>query len=146
MSVSRAFHVTLHARPPGLAAGSAFSCSGRTYATLAVSAGAAAMPLEVSFEQASAAMAALERMFIEPDGSFVWTSSASPPQWQLDGVLYDRHGRLLFVDMKGNCLPAAFDRLLATFGWPETPVMFQLLREAVFLDETEFRRWWQPPE
>jgi hypothetical protein len=26
-------------------------------------------------------------------------------------------------------------------GWPQTPLVFQLVREAVFLDEAEFRRW-----
>jgi hypothetical protein len=53
--------------------------------------------------------------------------------------LFDRNGRLLFVDLKGSCPADQFDRLLSAFGWPETPVMFQLTREAVFLDEVEFR-------
>jgi hypothetical protein len=30
--------------------------------------------------------------------------------------------------------------LLSAIGWPGTPVVIQLLREAVFLDEAEFRR------
>jgi len=36
-------------------------------------------------------------------------------------------------------LRAAFDELLHSLGWPETPLVFQLVREAVLLDETEFR-------
>jgi hypothetical protein len=80
-------------------------------------------------------------MFLEPDGSFVWVSAAKETPWQLDGVLYDRNERLLYVDLKGACTAPAFDRLLGALGWPETPVMFQLAREAVFLDETEFRRY-----
>jgi len=31
--------------------------------------------------------------------------------------------------------------LLTALGWPATAVMFQLTREAVFLDEAEFRRF-----
>jgi hypothetical protein len=85
-------------------------------------------------------------MFVEPDGSFVWVSSnaacdQAAPAWQLDGNLFDRNGRLLMVDLKGTCAEAEFDRLLAAFGWPTTPVMFQLSREAVFLDEPNFRRY-----
>ena len=60
--------------------------------------------------------------------------------WQIDGNLFDRAGRLLFVDLKGSCPDDQLDRLLSAFGWPATPVMFQLVREAVFLDNAEFRR------
>jgi hypothetical protein len=85
-------------------------------------------------------------MFVEPDGSFVWVSSGasgdqSVPEWQLDGNLFDRNGRLLIVDLKGTCDEASFDRLLSVFGWPTTPIMFQLSREAVFLDERTFRTY-----
>ena len=93
-----------------------------------------------SFEVASQRLGQLERMFCEPDGSFVWVSSQGDPVWQVDGNLYDRDERLLFVDLKGTCPPDQFDRLLSALGWPETKLMFQLTREAVFLDEAEFRR------
>ena len=85
-------------------------------------------------------------MFVEPDGSFVWVSSSEGTlggqrEWQLDGNLFDRNGRLLMVDLKGSCAEADFDRLLAALGWPATPVMFELAREAVFLDESSFQRY-----
>jgi hypothetical protein len=54
--------------------------------------------------------------------------------------MYDRNGQLLFVDAKGYCPGDAFDRLLAALGWPGTKLMFQLVRQAVFLDEATFRR------
>ena len=79
-------------------------------------------------------------MYCEPDGSFVWVSSQGEPAWQVDGNLYDHNERLLFVDLKGTCPPREFDRFLAALGWPRTKLMFQLTREAVFLDEAEFRR------
>ena len=81
----------------------------------------------------------------EPDGSFVWacSRSAEPADtgfWQVDGNAAERDGRLLLVDLKGSCPAAEFDRLLEAFGWPEQPVMMQLVRAAAFLDEATFRR------
>ena len=59
----------------------------------------------------------------------------------MEGNLFDRNGRLLFADLKGSCPDEKLDRLLSAFGWPGTAVMFQLVREAVFLSEPEFRRY-----
>ena len=134
------FHATLHARPPGVMPGPAWSFAGQNLATLAVSSGELASPLPVSFEEAAERLARLERMFVEPDGSFVWVSARTDAQWQVDGNLYDRNGKLLFVDLKGTCPAAEFDRLLTAFGWPAAPVMFQIVQAAVFLDEAEFRK------
>lgn len=139
--ISRPFQITFHARPAAVKEQGAAELAGGSYRTLEVPATALGTPFAMSFEMASEALAKLERMFLEPDGSFVWVSAAKEPSWQLDGVLYDRNERLLYVDLKGACTAAAFDRLLAALGWPETPVMFQLAREAVFLDEAEFRRY-----
>ena len=96
--------------------------------------------MDCTFEIACERLAALERMFCEPDGSFVWTSAQGEPAWQVDGNLYDHQGLLQFVDLSGTCPAEHFDRLLAALGWPETPLVFQLTREGVLLDEAEFRR------
>jgi hypothetical protein len=95
--------------------------------------------MSVSFEQAVDAMARLPRMFIEPDGAFVWSGIAEGASWQIDGVLYDRQDRLMVVDLRGRCPAVEFDRLLSAFGWPISPLMFQVLPQAVFLDDREFR-------
>jgi len=113
------FHAIVHADPPGA-------------------------PFNVTFEDVSAALATFERLYIEPDGSFVWASSSGEPAWQLDGVLYDRDGRLQHIDLKGACPAAALDRLLAVLGWPATRVQFELVREGETLDETAFRRRFTP--
>jgi hypothetical protein len=140
------FHATLHARSPDVSQGISLVLRGEPTATLVVPPAALAHAFAISFEQAAAALEQLGRMFVEPDGSFVWVSSDEPnvagePRWQIDGSLFDRNGRLLLVDIKGSCTEAEFDRLLAALGWPETPLMFELTREAVFLDEAEFRRY-----
>jgi periplasmic divalent cation tolerance protein len=143
-SPSAPFHVSIHARPAGTARGAIMKLAGLELDTLAMPLETIGVPFAVSFETASDALARLERLFIEPDGSFVWASpadeSTAPPRWQLDGVLYDRGGQLLYVDLKGSCPPSRFDQLLAALGWPATPLAFQLVREAVFLGEAEFRR------
>jgi hypothetical protein len=101
----------------------------------------AALPtFAVSFEVAAAALAELPRMYVEPDGAFVWTPADTTPACRMEGVMYDRAGRLLYVDVAGECPPASFDGFLAALGWPATPLVFQLVREAVFLDEPSFRR------
>lgn len=94
---------------------------------------------ERTFEQVSAALGELPRMFIEPDGSFVWVS-AGEPIWQIDGVLYDGAGRLWYMELKGQCPEQELDRLLSALGWPATPVTVQLVREGELLSDDEFRR------
>lgn len=140
------FFVTVHALPPGIAAGAPITIDALSLNTLTVEREQLqSTTFDCSFEEASTRLAALERMYCEPDGSFVWVSSQNEPAWQIDGNLYDRNGRLLFVDLKGTCPNEQFERLLAALGWPNTPLMFQLTRDAVFLDETQFRRYASRP-
>jgi hypothetical protein len=135
------FHVSVHARPAEAVLNATPAIvDERPVQTLAVSAEQLATPFAVSFEQAGEALANLPRLFFEPDGSFVWVSARGDEPWQVDGNLFDRAGRLQFVDLKGSCPAVELDRLLAAFGWPQTAVMLQLVRAAVFLDEAEFRR------
>jgi hypothetical protein len=135
------FNTTIHCRPPEATPSPAIELTGRSFAALAIPREALSHPFNLTFEAAVERLNQLERMFSEPDGSFVWVSPHDSLPWQVDGNLFDRNGRLLFVDLKGTCPPEEFDRLLAAFGWPETPLVFQLVREAIFLDEPEFRRW-----
>ncbi len=73
-------------------------------------------------------------------------AAAEERPWQLDGLLADRADRLLYVELKGTCPPEALDELLAAIGRPAEGFMFQLVREAVFLDEEEFRRYAAAPD
>ena len=140
-----AFEITLQARPAEATAGAALTDAWGTWPTLEVPKAALATPLAVGFDAALERLGAIERLYAEPDGSFVWacSRSAEPADtgfWQVDGNAAERDGRLLLVDLKGSCPAAEFDRLLEAFGWPEQPVMMQLVRAAAFLDEATFRR------
>ncbi|HEX4000336.1 MAG TPA: hypothetical protein VHX65_17425 [Pirellulales bacterium] len=136
-----AFHVTIHARPDDAAPGTAVALGNRSVATLDVPRESLSIPFGISFEEAAQRLEKLPRSCVEPDGSFFYGSRQGMPEWQIDGNLFDRGGRLLFVDLKGTCPAEEFDRMLAALGWPETRLAFQLVREAVLLDEAEFRDW-----
>ena len=134
-----AFEVTLHPRPPQAVDGRPFEDDRGSWPVLAVPRESLGRPLATGFDEALARLAALPRLYAEPDGSFVWTSPAADRPWQVDGNLFERDGRVLLVDLKGSCPAEEFDRLLAAFGWPTEPVMFELVRAGVFLDEQTFR-------
>jgi len=142
------FHVSVHSCPLNVAPGESFQLSRRRIPTLAV-AGLTDAPLDVTFEQVRDKLAVLPRMFIEPDGAFVWAgftdrlgtrTEDNTGAWQLEGVLYDQGDRLSYVELNGLCSEQAFDRFLGALGWPRSRLMFQLLAQAVFLDEKTFRQ------
>jgi hypothetical protein len=142
-----AFEITLHARPPDATPGQAVDDSWGTWPALAVPKPALSVPMAIGFDDALARLGGIERMYVEPDGSFVWTSRRGPgdsdggePWWQVDGNGFEKDGRVLLVDLKGSCPAHEFDRLLTACGWPEQPLMMQLVRSAAFLDEAAFRR------
>ena len=97
---------------------------------------ASAMP---SFDVALAALTLLPRLFIEPDGSFVWAGDELGQPWQVDGNLIDRGDCLASVELKGRCPEEQFNDLLAACGWPALPLAFQMPRRGVTLDEAAFR-------
>jgi hypothetical protein len=98
-------------------------------------------PLAITFEAARAALESLPRMFIEPDGSFVWTGISSDAKpWQVDGNLIDRGDVLAYVELKGACKEAQFETLLTALRGTSETLCFQLPQRGIFLDKVEFRR------
>jgi hypothetical protein len=140
VSLLYAFEVTLQSRPAVAAVAGSVTDDRGVWPVLAVPRESLGQPLAVGFDDALVRLAALPRLYAEPDGSFVWASPAADLAWQVDGNLFDRQGRVLLADLKGSCPAAEFDRLLAACGWPGEPLMFELVRAGVFLDEATFRR------
>jgi len=98
-------------------------------------------PLPITFDQATAVLQQLKRLFIEPDGSFVWTGADADGQpWQVDGNLIDQGDALAYVELKGRCPQEQFECLLATFGWPQSPLAFHLPERGAMCSETDFRQ------
>lgn len=141
MSTMLSFDVVVHARPANAQVVPGPTLRGAAIQRLETAGDVVGPGFPRSFEDVGESLEALERMFFEPDGSFVWVGSDGDQAWQLDGLLADRAGRLLYVELKGRCPPGVLDRILATFGRPEHGLMFQLVREAVFLDDAEFRKY-----
>jgi periplasmic divalent cation tolerance protein len=137
------FEIAMHPRPAAAAArhdpAHLHQDAWGTWPTLAVAPRDLVRPLPVGFDEALERLGRLERMFVEPDGALVWAGTADGHPWQIDGNAWERDGRLLHLDLKGRCPPAAFDALLTACGWPDGPVMMQLVRAGVLLDEETFR-------
>jgi hypothetical protein len=96
-------------------------------------------PFACTWEDAAAALEALPRMIFEPDGSWIWSGGSGSERWQVDGHLFDFADRLHRVELRGACPPAAFNELLACFGWPVQQLTFELVQEGLQLSEAEFR-------
>jgi len=98
-------------------------------------------PLPVTFDHALTGLEQLDRLFIEPDGSFVWTGALPDgTSWQVDGNLIDRGDQLAYVELKGHCPEAQLNRILETIGWPNAELAFELTRQGSVVAEAEFRR------
>jgi hypothetical protein len=134
-----AFEIAVHARPPEVRPGPQLVDRWGHWPTLTVAHEHLARPMQIDFDVFLSRLATYERMYVEPDGSFVWVSPREGLSWQVDGNAFDREGRLLSVDLKGSAPPTAFDRLLAALGWPGQPVVVQLVRAAALLEESVFR-------
>ena len=134
------FHVAAHVLPATASAGLALKCGLLEIETLTFKRSALGAPFSVSFEQAVERLVKLPRMDVEPDGFFVWSGELDGMRWQVDGHLYDRADRLLMVTLKGSCPVEQFEGMLLCIGWPETPLMFELVQQDAYVGEAEFRR------
>ena len=127
--MSNTFHIVLQGRPSALAA----DAEGR----LAVRKDQLALPLACTFDDAYAKLAELDKLFIEPDGAFLWTGwdrSLDPPNelWRLDGCLYDSGPRLQYVELKGHSGAEPWARFLAALNANDDNTMIQFVESGQF--------------
>ncbi|MFG0260802.1 MAG: hypothetical protein ACF788_00175 [Novipirellula sp. JB048] len=104
--------------------------------------GADGNALRSSFEQAASRLERLPKLYFEADGSFVWCPAAAE---QVDGMLYDAHGRLQYVDLQGQCSLETWKRLMAAIvGGPaeDCVVMVIPTRELKNLPIFEQSTWY----
>jgi len=135
-----AFHALLHPRPEAVSPASAHADRWGVWPALAAGPAALAGTFPVGFEAVLEHLEKLPRMVVEPDGAIVWRGASAAADWQVEGTLRERQGRLASCELQGTCPPEALDRLLSAAGWPATAVMFELVRAGVFLEEPTFRR------
>ena len=84
-------------------------------------------PLGSDFDAAAQRLTAIESLYFEPDGSFVWVCRLSGQQ--IDGMLYDALGQLQYVELSGHCGRSAWRLLLeALLGQPADSLPLQVMR------------------
>ena len=132
------FDCTVRAYPPSAASGEPLSIAGVEVRPLVFPPEERAASFAITFEETLAGFEQLEQMYTEPDGSFVWV--AADRSWQIDGNLYDRDERLLYVELRGHAPREIFERLLAAVGWPKERLAFEWRSAGVLLGEEDFRR------
>lgn len=93
---------------------------------------------DMSFEQAFEQLELLPQMFIELDGSFVWSGQQATGRWQIDGMLYDRDGRLQRVELAGHAPRHAWEQLLSIIGQPLDALSIHCLHQQRFIDAAKF--------
>jgi hypothetical protein len=96
-------------------------------------------PFTCTWEEAAARLEALGRTIFEPDGSWIWSGEFGGAAWHINGHLFDFAGTLHRVELHGWCPADQFERLLTCFGWPEVTLTFEMVREGLQLNESEFR-------
>ena len=138
------FQVAIRALPADLAPGPVVQLESVSVRPREVASTQLDLPLPVSFEATCEQLSSWPRMFIEPDGAFVWTAGQrddpTSSYWQLDGCLFDRRGSLLVVEARGCCPPQACNELLTVLGWPATPLLFEMSSLGMFVLEEDFRK------
>ena len=134
-------HVSVHLRPEAVQKTQRLTHQDRTIAALDVAPEMLGDALPVSFEETAETLQLLPQLYFEPDGSFVYANRDALYPEQLEGQLFDRDGRIMYVELKGVCSSEMFDAILQSLGWPAIKLMFQLLREGFYLDEDQFRSW-----
>jgi hypothetical protein len=72
--------------------------------------------LSTSFEAFAEAVAHWPGMFLEGDGSFVWSIPHRGGRFQIDGMVYDRDGAIEYVEIKGDAIPALLQQLLQSLA------------------------------
>lgn len=132
------FHAIIHAAPESIPETISIEWDGQQLNTLQLT--KLQTRFDMSFEDVAEAFDALPRMFLEPDGSFVWVDGEGSNSFQLDGLLVDDGVRLVNVEVKGQVDQSGLEQFLRSLGWPEQSMVFQLVTHGIYLSESEFRK------
>lgn len=92
-----------------------------------------------TFEEAYAALEQLPGVYLELDGSFFWLTP-DEPRGRIQGNLFDRDGRLLYVDLKADCSAESLEKFLAVIR-PAEGLLFELPREGRRMEEAALRAY-----
>ena len=100
-------------------------------------AGTVATGFSKSYETVAESLAEIPRLYIEPDGSFVWVSSEDVAR-KINGQVTDDGSQVMFVEFRGRALQKDIDPILSTLRDPVTDLQVQLLPGGEIIDESAF--------
>ena len=81
-------------------------------------------PLPDDFETVAGRLETIDRLYFEPDGSFV--CSADGPRGQAFGMVYDAAGRVQYVEIRGSATAGTFGRIVAACGASDDATVVRL--------------------
>lgn len=136
----RFFHVTIHAHDNHEVVCQEVEVDGHSVSVLQFDSTTPAAPFNVTFDDTASRLIELDRMYFEPDGSFVWVSEKGPSEWQLDGLLTDRGDKLMTIELKGSAPWTILATFLGVVGWPQREVVFQDMHRGLFYATDSFRQ------
>jgi hypothetical protein len=135
----RGFHLVVHVDPGLDHRRAMIYLIDREVEALDIDASQLTRPFSESFDRVVARMESLPRLVIEPDGALLWVGDDPLQPWQLDGQLHDSAMGLMSVELKGWVPGARWQDLLGCLDWPKIPLVFQLVREGIYLDADGLR-------
>ena len=97
--------------------------------------------MSVSFEEVYGRLEALERAYLEPDGSFAWCGTGVS-HWKIEGMLYDNGQYVQRFEVTGACPLERWRELLACFDWPQQSLAAYLTTRQVFVDVHDLESLW----
>lgn len=117
-------HLHLYALPDAAWPGPLRVCGKRSVQSLLCSeAELAASCFAFSFDELFERLQQLDRMFIEADGSFVWSGERSGGRWQWDGMVYDSGQHVRRLELKGAGPGDSWRTLLKCLQWPDQRIL-----------------------
>ena len=104
--------------------------------------GSRPVPLHISWEEALLRLEKLPRMFVEPDGSFLWTgeATAEAAQWRLEGTVYDDGQVVRYIELRGQCPLRQWQEFLGAFDESFSTVVLDLLDQSTVVEGEWLRR------
>lgn len=84
----------------------------------------------MSWESALERLSRLPRMFVEPDGSFLWNGDDKfIGHWQLEGTVYDDGRVVRTVELLGHCSLDNWQTFLEAFETTCSSIIIELVDE-----------------
>lgn len=130
------WHTILHALNTSSYDSLSASVDGHEVVAIDLPSTAFQQPLGVTFDATLEFLAALPRLYIEPDGSFIWLSDDGADEWKIDGQLNDSPGGLMTVELKitGRRPWPGLESVLHSVDWPRQAIAFEMVRQGIYLD------------